>query len=67
MEVHIRYNGISYDTDGDTLDIGDLSSDDQVRAAAARYVDTSELKMANFQVDREENAITLRPQAVFGN
>lgn len=67
-QLHIRYNGASYDVPLHEVDLGDLSSDQQVREAAARYVETPAVKFASFSVDRntETGDITLRPQAVFG-
>lgn len=70
-QLHILWEGVSYDVDlgGENgLDIGDLSSDTDVRAAAAQYLDAPVSKLANFTVDRntETGDMTLRPQAVFG-
>lgn len=67
-QVHIRYEGHSYDVTFEDLDIGDLSSEAQVRQAVARHLDAPPQKLANFAVDKNEETgdITLRPQAVFG-
>jgi hypothetical protein len=67
-QLHIRYNGETYDLDFNDLDIGDLSSDQEVQAAAARYFDKPVGNFSTLKVDRntENEDITLRPPAVFG-
>ena len=67
-QVHIRYEGHSYDVTFDDLDIGELSDEAQVRQAVARHLEAPPQKLANFAVDKnaESGDITLRPQAVFG-
>jgi HEAT repeat protein len=66
--LHIRYEGQSYDAALSDFDIGDLSTDAQIRSAAATHLGTAETKFANFSIDRnaETGDVTLRPQAVFG-
>jgi hypothetical protein len=68
-QVHIRYEGHSYDASFDDLDIGALSSEAEVRQAVARHLEAPPQKLAAFSVDKNEESgdITLRPQAVFGN
>jgi hypothetical protein len=52
-DLHIRYNGVSYDEDLNALDLGDMSTDEDIRQAALeRNVETGD--------------VTLRPQAIFG-
>lgn len=67
-QVHIRYEGHSYDVTFDDLDIGELSNEAEVRQAVARHLEAPPQKLANFAVDKnaESGDITLRPQAVFG-
>lgn len=67
-QVHIRYEGNSYDTTFDDLDIGAMSTDAEVRQAVARHLEAPPAKLANFSLDKNEETgdITLRPQAVFG-
>ncbi len=65
--VHVRFEGRSWDIALALLDIGDLSADDEVRAALARYLDVPATKLAPYVVERHANGnITLRPEAVFG-
>lgn len=65
-ELHLRFDGRSYDATFDALDIGDLSSDAEVREAVAQHFDVPVSKLSNYSVDRAEGNITLRPQAEFG-
>lgn len=67
-QVHIRYNGESRDVTFGDLDIGDLSTEAEIRSAAARFFEVPASKFANFAIDRnaETGDLTLRPQAVFG-
>lgn len=67
MDVHVFYGGQSYDLDSGLLDLGELSSDNEIRNAVARHFSVPESKLANFHVDRVGNDVTLRPQASFGN
>ena len=67
-EVHVRYEGRSLDITFDDLDLGELSTDAEVRRAVAGFLEVPTNKLANFSVDRtEEGDVTLRPQAVFGS
>ena len=65
-ELHIRYDGRSYDLPLDSLDLGELSTDADVRQAVGQHLDVPATKLANFEIDRADGNITLRPQAVFG-
>jgi len=64
--VHVRYDGQSFDLSWDELDIGDLSDDQDVRQKVAAHFQVPVIKLREYAVDRAENEITLRPQAVFG-
>lgn len=66
-QVHIRFDGRSWDVPFRSLDIGDASSDDEVREALARYLDVSVRKLAAYVVERHASGnMTVRPEAVFG-
>ena len=67
-QLHIRYDGQSMDLAMENLDIGDLSTDRQIRQAVALHLETPQGKLDDFSIDRNEATgdITLRPQAVFG-
>lgn len=66
-QLHVRHEGHSFDFQFEDLDIGDLSTDAQIRQAAAVALNTTPTKLANFSIDRAATGeITLRPQAVFG-
>ncbi len=66
--LHIRYDGNSFDVALDEVDLGDLSSDEDVKVRAAQYVEQPVAKLSSFLVDRNQETgdITLRPPAVFG-
>jgi hypothetical protein len=66
-QVHIRFEGQSRDIPIRTLDIGDGSSDSEVREALARYLDVSVRKLQAYVVERHTSGnMTVRPEAVFG-
>ena len=66
--LHVRYDGRSYDEEQISLDIGDLSTDEQVKSATAGFLGVSVESLRNFEVSRnsETGDITVRPEAVFG-
>lgn len=65
--IHVRFEGCSWDLPFGALDLGDLSSDNDVRQALARYLDVPAAKLAAYVVERHANGnITVRPEAVFG-
>jgi hypothetical protein len=66
--LHIRYDGGSQDIPMSDLDLGELSSDAQIKSAAADHMHIPVSKLQNFTVDRNADTgdVTLRPQAVFG-
>jgi hypothetical protein len=65
--VHVRFEGRSLDITFGVLDIGDLSSDQDVRQALATHLNVRAIKFAPYVVERHRNGnITVRPEAVFG-
>ncbi|MDX1615542.1 MAG: hypothetical protein R3300_14620 [Candidatus Promineifilaceae bacterium] len=65
--IHIRFEGRSWDIACRELDIGPMSSDDQVRQALASYFDVEPGKLRCYVIERHENGnMTVRPEAVFG-
>jgi hypothetical protein len=65
--VHVRFQGQSWDLAFALLDIGDMSTDRDVRRALARYLDVPARKLGAYVVERHANGnITVRPEAVFG-
>ena len=65
--VHVRFEGRSWGLDFDVLDVGDLSTDQDVRNALAQHFNVPASKFAPYVVDRHANGnITVRPEAVFG-
>jgi hypothetical protein len=65
--LHIRFQGRSWDVACRELDIGQLSSDDQVRQAVAGFFDVTPAQFRAHVVERHANGnMTVRPEAVFG-
>jgi hypothetical protein len=64
--LHIRYQGQSQDIELEDLDLGDMSTDQEVKEAVANYFNKPFDTIADFSVDRHDGEITLRPQAIFG-
>ena len=67
FQVHVRFDGRSYEFSNTQLDLGELSGDNEVKSRVATELGTTAEQFRNYVVDRHENGnITLRPQAVFG-
>jgi len=65
--LHIRFDGRSFDIPLSDLDVGLLSSNEEVKAALANYLSVPEVKFRDYTVDRHETGnLTVRPEAVFG-
>jgi hypothetical protein len=65
--LHIRFEGRSYDLLLTDLDLGPMSSDDDVRTALSVYLEVHRRALANYVVERHANGnMTVRPEAVFG-
>jgi hypothetical protein len=65
--LHVRFEGQSWEIALSVLDIGNLSSDQDVRQTLARYLDVPVRKLQRYVVERHTNGnITVRPEAVFG-
>jgi len=65
--LHIRFEGRSYDVPLSELDLGPLSTDEDVRTALANYLDVSTRPFRSYVVERHANGnMTVRPEAVFG-
>jgi hypothetical protein len=67
-QLHVLWEGVTHDIDLASLDVGDLSTDTQVRNAVADYLEVVPAKLSNATIDRNAQTqdITLRPNAVFG-
>ena len=65
--LHVRFDGRSLDLTFRVLDVGDLSTDGEIRLALAHYLDVNPQRLARYVVERHANGnITVRPEAVFG-
>ena len=67
-QAHIRFDGRSFDVPLSELDIGVLSSDDQIRRAIADFLQVPAAKLNAFAVEKNEETgeVMLRPEAIFG-
>ena len=68
MLLHLRYDGRSLDMPLGSLDLGQHSSDREIKVAVANRLSESSQKFEHFVIDRNRSTgdITVRPQAVFG-
>jgi len=67
-QLHIRYDGRSYDVEQNLLDIGEVSSDEQILSAVTAHLNLESGKLSYMHVERNRATgdITVRPEAVFG-
>jgi hypothetical protein len=66
-DLHIRFEGRSFDVPLADLDVGVASNDGDVKRALAGYLNVPEAKFRDYVVDRHETGnLTVRPEAVFG-
>ena len=65
--LHIRFDGRSFDIPLSDLDVGSMSSNEEVKRALAGYLNVPEAKLRDYTVDRHDTGnLTVRPEAVFG-
>jgi len=65
--IHIRFEGKSHDIPVSECDIGQASSDKQVKEAVANFLEVEVDKLENYVVEHHENGnFSVRPEAVFG-
>jgi len=65
--IHIRFEGKSRDIPVSEFDIGQASSDEQIKTAVANFLELDSNKLENYVVEHHENGnFTIRPEAVFG-
>ena len=65
--LHVRFEGRSRDIPCRDLDLGTYSSDNDIRAALADYLDVPARKFRAYVIERHDNGnITVRPEATFG-
>ena len=65
--VHVRVDGRSLDVPLAQLDLGEASTDHDVKRAVALHLEVPEASLRDYVIDRHETGnVTIRPQAVFG-
>lgn len=66
--IHIRFEGKSQDIPVSELDIGEASSDADIKNEIAGFLDVEAEKLENYVVEHHANGnYTMRPEAVFGD
>ena len=66
-QIHIRFQGRSYQLPASELDVSARSSDQEIKRALAQHFDVAVAKFAAYVIERHENGnMTVRPEAVFG-
>jgi hypothetical protein len=65
--IHVRFAGQRHRIEASGLDVGSLSSDNEIKGALARRFGVPVAKFADYVVERHDHGnITVRPEAVFG-
>jgi hypothetical protein len=65
--VHVRFEGRSLDVPQGVLDVGNASSDNDVKRKLAGFLEVSDEKLRDYVIDRHDTGnMTVRPEAVFG-
>jgi hypothetical protein len=67
-QLHICYDGGSVDVPLSTVDLGDESTEDEIRSAAADHIGVPASKFSSYGIhpNRATGDITLAPQAILG-
>lgn len=66
-QIHVRFDGRSVDLRVGDLDVGQFSSDQDIKQAVAAYLGVPVGKFRHYVVDRHQTGnLTIRPEAVFG-
>ena len=66
-QIHVRFAGRSFRLEASALDVGNLSSDHEIKAALSSHFGVTSTAFASHVVERHENGhFTVRPEAVFG-
>ena len=65
--IHIRFDGHSVDVPLSALGVSEAAGDENIKQAAARYLEVPAARLQDYVIDRHESGnVTIRPQAVFG-
>jgi hypothetical protein len=64
--LHVRFNGRSDEFALETLNLRPAASDAEFRTALARHYDCRVSDLADYVIVREDQAIIVRPVAVYG-
>ena len=64
--LHVRFDGHSDDIDLATLGLRPDARDAEIRSALARHYDCSAAQLNDYVIQREPQAIIVRPMAIYG-
>ena len=65
--IHVRFEGTSHDIPVSEMDIGQSSTDEQIKTAVAQFLEVDLDKLQDYVVQHHKNGnFTIRPEAVFG-
>jgi len=64
--IHVRFAGHSEDFNLAALDLRPNWQDAELRSALARRLDCSPSALTDYVIKREEQAIIVRPMAIYG-
>ncbi len=64
--VHVRFDGRSEELTLAVLDLNDTATDAQIRQAIASHFDLSTQALDNHVIVRTNQAIIVRPEAIYG-
>lgn len=67
MTIHVRFEGKSYELEGEGLRLHAGSPDTEIRERLAGFLDVGTHRFVDYVIDRRPSgAIVVRPEAVYG-
>lgn len=66
LTIYVRYNGRSLEIPYNRLDLPERAGDQALKRAVERALDLPANALDEYEVDRYQTAINIRPQAKFG-
>ena len=64
--IHIRFEGKSHDIPVSEMDIGESSTDEQIKTAVAGFLQVEPSALENYVIAHHKNGnFTIRPEATF--
>ncbi len=67
MTIHVRFEGRSFDLEGERLQLHAGAGDAEIRQRLAGFLDVGADRFGDYVIDRRPSgAIVVRPEAVYG-